>query len=295
MRGIDEIISSFGIDQLQSTPAGFKGCCDINPNHHDSKPSMHIHLERGLVKCFSCDAFMPLFDYLIHKNVPFDEAIDFFFTDFDPKTRVQKEGLSEYFLGRKIPKSMLDRGFTVGTLKHFNVGYDEHEHRITIPLRYKKVLYGIQYRAKPKRFWASDGFVKDKYIYNFEATDDRFYVEGFTDTWRAWQNGTKNVSATLSANPSVGQLELMSQHKRIFIAYDMDKAGFRGAFTIHKELKGSCEIFMVPYSNSDPGECSKEEWQEGLNRISTFTEFEVQMILKNRSLYEEITSKKKRI
>lgn len=290
IRTLEEILNDIGIDQLQSTPTGFRGCCKVNPDHHDRKPSMHIHVEKGLVKCFSCGTFKPLFSFLLDNDVPFDEAIGFMFTDFEHKKNDPK-GMQEWILGRKIPKSMLDRGFAKGTLKHFGVGYDEYEKHITIPCRYKGVLYGINYRKdtpRGKKVWSSVGFVKDNFIYNYKATKDRIYVEGFSDTWRVWQNGENRVSATLTANVSEGQLSMMAVHKRIYIAYDNDKAGYRGAFKIHKELGRKCEIFMVPYSGKDPEECSKVDWERAMKNARTFTEFEVVMLGKNPELYDEL-------
>lgn len=289
-RDLEEILIDIGVEKLSITPNGFKGCCAINPNHHDTKPSMHIHVKKGYVKCFSCGAFRPLFDFLVGNGVPFDEAIDFFFTDFSNK-RAVSEGMKEWVLGRKIPKSMLNRGFTIATLKHFGVGYDEVEKHITIPLKYKEVLYGINYRKDhngKKQIWSSEGFVKDHFIYNYEATDKRVYVEGFTDTWRTWQNGTKNVSATLMAYPSDGQLSLMTKHKEILLALDNDIAGWKGAFRIHKELGREITIKVIPYLGADPGECNKFIWKDAIDRAVDFLEFEIQMIRKRPDLYEQI-------
>jgi len=142
-RTLEEILQGIGIRRFSRTPQGFKGCCHINPNHIDSKPSMHIHPEKGFVKCFSCGAFKPLFHFLTDNGVAFDEAIDFMFTKFEHDKK-EIFGLKEWVLGRKIPKSMIDRGFTIDTLKHFKVGYDELEHHTTIPLEYNGVLYGVR-------------------------------------------------------------------------------------------------------------------------------------------------------
>lgn len=293
-RTLEEILHWIGVDKLSRTPNGFKGICHINENHIDSKPSMHIHAEKGFVKCFSCGAFKPLFTFLTDNNVPFDEAIDFMFTDFS-HDRKELEGMAEWILGRKIPKSMLDRGFTIETLEHFGVGYDDVAGHITIPLRYNDILYGIQYRAYPKEFWTSDGFNKDNFIYNYEPTERRIYTEGFTDTWNIWQNGTKDVSAFMTNAPSDGQLELMKKHKEIWMATDNDMAGLRGAFKVHKELKHVCEIKMIPYKGKDAGGCSQPDWQRAMSSAVSFTEFEVEMINRNPALYEELTNPKKMV
>lgn len=288
-RSISDIIESLPIRRLSTTPHGYKGCCCINDQHIDSSPSMHIHLEKGLVKCFACGTFRPLFSFLLDFGVSFDEAVEFMFTDFK-KEKEESEGLKEYFLGRKIPKSMLDRGFEIRTLKNFEVGYDEFEGHITMPLRYPigGTLYGIQFRQYPKKFWATEDFNKDNFIYNFAPTETRIYVEGQTDTWMAWQNGTENVSAPLTANVSEGQLEIMSCHKEIWLAFDNDLAGFTGAFKVHRALGRNTNIMMIPFNAKDAGACSREIWQAGITNRTTFTEFEVALISRNPQLYDKI-------
>ena len=286
-RSVEDIINSLGIDKLTTTPHGWKGCCNINPDHIDSKPSMHINVDKGLVKCFSCDAFKFLPDYLLDNGATFDEVVDFLFRDYE-RTKVTPEGMQEWVLGRKIPKSMVDRGFEIPTLQHFKVGYDEVEKRITIPLTYKGVLYGVQYRQYPKKFWVSEGFIKDNFIYNYEPTENRVYTEGFTDLWRIWQNGTEEVSALLTAFPSDGQLGLMSKHKKITLALDNDIAGFKGAFKIQKELGREIEIRVALFKGKDAGALELGDWQRAINNSISFTEFEVKFIQKNVDLYNKI-------
>jgi DNA primase len=289
-RSLSDIINSIGIDRLTETPHGWKGCCNVNPDHIDSKPSMHINVDKGLVKCFSCGKFRFLSDYLLDNGATFDEVVDFLFRDYDREAR-KSVGMQEWVLGRKIPKSMVDRGYEIETLQYFEVGYDEYEKRITIPLRYPPrggTLYGVQYRQYPKKFWVSDGFVKDNFIYNYEPTEHRIYTEGFTDLWRIWQNGSTEVSALLTAFPSEGQLSLMSKHKKITVALDNDIAGFKGAFKIHKELGREVEINVALFRGKDAGEQSYDAWQKSINNTITFTEFEVQLIRRNPELYNNI-------
>ena len=291
MRQVGELINSFGLHKLSRTQHGYKACCAINPAHNDSSPSMHIHLEKGHVKCFSCGAYRPLFDFLIDNGATLDEAIEFLFLKHEREDAAEDGVLKDYILGRKIPKSFIDRGFSKETLKHFGVGYDEYEKHITIPMRFNEKLVGIQYRKYPKEMWASDNFNKFNYIYNYEPTEERTYVEGFTDLWRTWQNGTKEVSATLGASVSEGQFSLMAQHKIINIAFDNDLAGYVGAFKIEKALGREVTINMIPYKPTDPGECSEDEWIWGLNRKTSFTEFEVAMIKYRPRLYIQIQNR----
>tara|TARA_Y100000034_G_scaffold29728_1_gene36182 strand:+ start:54438 stop:55334 length:897 start_codon:yes stop_codon:yes gene_type:complete len=293
-RDIGDLLQSIGIRRLSSTPTGFKGCCKVNPNHHDNSPSMHIHVEKGLVKCFSCGAFKPLFSFLIDEGIEFSEAIEYLFLSNDYERRDEDDGLKEWTLGRKVPKSMLDRGFHMVTMKRFEVGYDEFEKRITIPLRFNNILYGVQYRAYPKKFWATSGFNKDHFIYNFEPTEERTYVEGFTDCWKAWQNGTKDVSAILTAYPSDGQLDIMSKHEVINLALDNDKAGYKGMMRIHKEIGRDVELNVIPMPVKDAGDCSLEIWQNSFKNKTSFLEFELMLMRNKPRLYDTIQEELRR-
>lgn len=290
---LEATLRKIGIRQLSTTIHGFKGCCAINDDHIDTSPSMHIHIEKGYVKCFSCGAFRTLFDFLTDNDVPFDGAIDFFFTDFD-RERAEKEeptGLQEYLLGRKVPKSFVDKGFLVSTLKHFNVGYDEVEKRITIPLKYKGTIYGVEYRQYikgKKKVWSSDGFNKDRFIYNYEPTNRRVYVEGPSDTWRSYQNRITDVSATLNSNPGDGQLALMMKHKEVILAYDNDIAGYRGAFIVNEKIGREVNLRIAIYRATDPGECEAEEWQRAIAEAVDFVEFELKFIISYPEEYEKI-------
>ena len=256
---------------------------------------MHIHFEKGIVKCFACGAFRPLFSFLTDNGATFDEAVNFLFIDFKKLTKTGHEELQEYWLGTMFPKSMIDRGFTKETLKYFEVGYDTFEKRITMPLRFppKGALIGIQYREYPKHIYGTEGFNKDNFIYNFEPTEERYYVEGLTDTWRTWQNGSKNVSSGLTANVSETQMDMMRVHKKIHLAFDKDKAGIEGSFKMYYHLRNDVEFDVIPFRGKDPGECSEEDWLIGAENPISFLEYELIILEKNPQLYDELKTKYK--
>lgn len=277
------------LEQVKSTMQGADCLC---PYHNDTKPSFKIHEEKGYAKCFSCGTFVPLFDFLVEHGVPFDIAIDYLFT-FEREER-ELEELQEYVLGRKLPKSMIDRGIKKETLIHFGAGYDDYKKLITIPLYYNGKLYGVKYRRYPKQFWYSDGFVKEKFIYNYAPTEERTIVEGESDLWNVYQHSERDISALLGCDVTEEQARLMREHKIIYLALDNDNAGYRGAFKINDALKDHCEIRMIPYPAADPGECGKEDWIKAKENWKSFLEFELIFEKKNPELYKEIQEKLKK-
>jgi DNA primase len=283
--------------QLDVTPQGFKMSCPYHsPDRH---PSFHISLEKGHCKCFSCGEYRNIFSFLTEHGVPFDEAIEYFFEEYAGSGRVLEPGI-DFILGTKIPKSMIDRGFEVKTIQHFKSGYDDVEDRITIPMLYNDLVYGVKYRRHPKQLWYSENFVKEHFIYNYAPTEERTYVEGEGDTWMVWQNGTKEVSAILGSEITEEQERLMMRHKVINIATDNDMAGYKAAFQIHDRLKMDVDIFYVPYNRKDPADdlgkgtpYTPDEWQAFMKDKKSFVEFELAFQDRYKKEYYEILRKLK--
>ncbi len=293
MSRIAEILSEYTeLEQVRATPLGAKMCC---PYHADSSNNaMHIQEEKGIVKCFSCGEFRPLFSFLVEHGVPFEVGIDYAFSFQPDGEKRDLNELTEFTLGRQIPKSFLDKGLEIETLQHFKVGYDPLKGHTTIPLYFNDKLYGIKYREYPKNFWFSEGFVREAFIYNFEPTEERYYVEGETDTMRTWQNGTHNVSALLGCEVTEQQAALMSAHKKIYMALDNDAAGYKGMFRLYDMLRDDVEIFVVPYKAEDAGACPMEEWIRATKNPRTFLSFQLALLKNNKPLHDDIVAKLER-
>jgi DNA primase len=274
--------------KLSKTVQGFKMIC---PYHTDTHPSFQISLQKGHCKCFSCGTYRDIFSFFIEHEVPFDIAIEFFFQSYAGADREIVAG-KDYVLGRKIPKSMLDRGLLESTLKHFRVGYDDFENRITIPMEYKDKVYGVKYRRYPKDFWYSEGFAKDHFLFNYEDTKERTYVEGEVDTMMVWQHGDEEVTGLLGCEIGDAQESMINKHEVINLALDNDIAGWRGAFHIHDRLKMDVDIFVIPFSGKDPGDIKDPAiWKAAKADRRSFLEFEVAFQKRFRKEYGEILSK----
>ena len=281
-------LKDFDIKQVGS---GFMSKCPF-PEHTREKHrrTFSISTEKRVVKCFSCGRGMSLFDFLLYLGADIDFAFEHGYSETKIEKRTSQIG--DYTQGIYIPKSMIDRGFTIETLQYFEVGYDDWIGRITMPLYFSGELKGMAYRQGNKRYY-NQGFDRSNFIYNYSPTEERFYVEGFTDLWKVWQNGDKNVSATLGVLVSKGQLALMRKHKRIYLAFDFDSAGITNMFYIYRKLRYDIDIYFVYYrterEKQDPGNCSFEEWRN--KKIIPFFEFEIEFQKKFQKLYTEIRKK----
>ena len=156
---------------------------------------------------------------------------------------------------------LLSRGFTLETVQHFGLGFCQRglfKGRVVIPLHDaagKLIGYAgrvvddttitdenPRYRLPGKR--EKDGtlfeFRKTLFLYNgFRVqapADDLIVVEGFTSVWWLTQNGFPSVVATMGADCSERQAELIASlvkpSGRVWIAPDGDKAGERHAQTL---------------------------------------------------------------
>jgi DNA primase len=151
---------------------------------------------------------------------------------------------------------LLNRGFTPRTIDHFGLGFCSRglfKDRVVIPLHdHKGRLVGYagrvvddtlidentpRYRFPSSRERHSKVFEfrKTRFLYNgFRITapvDDILVVEGFTSVWWLNQNGFPNVVATMGADCSERQAELivslLNPAARVWIVPDGDSAGER--------------------------------------------------------------------
>jgi DNA primase len=156
---------------------------------------------------------------------------------------------------------LLGRGFLPDTIAHFGLGFCSRgmlKDRVAIPLHNsggKLIGYAgrvvddttitednPRYRlpGKREREGKTFEFRKTQFLYNglriLSPVDDLIVVEGFTSVWWLHQNGLPNVVATMGADCSERQAELIvalvKANGRVWIAPDGDKAGERHAQTL---------------------------------------------------------------
>jgi DNA primase len=164
---------------------------------------------------------------------------------------------------------LIERGFTIETLKHFEIGYSKKRNRISIPVRdinYKVV--GIIGRALDKDAFAkylySAGFKRKQHVFNLQNAkyyETAIITEGSLDAIKVHQAGFPNVVATLGAQLSSEQASLINKHfDELVIFSDNDEAGdaLKSAIMDRCQRKGM-RIVVYPEGFKDPGEMSEEQ------------------------------------
>lgn len=178
-------------------------------------------------------------------------------------------GLLEY-----CPTELVDVGFNVETLRHFEVGYDKWHRRITYPLRdIKGQLVGIsgrnqgagpKYKVYTKEYetWglpASSEPDKRAILWNVDKVYPEVYfskpngspivvVEGFKACMWVYQSGIKNVVALLGNYLSWEHKWVLERLGRpVCLFLDNNWAGRNGTIKAADNLTGSLQVYVVNY------------------------------------------------
>jgi DNA primase len=160
---------------------------------------------------------------------------------------------------------LLGRGFTPETIEHFGLGFSTRgmmKDRVAIPLHDDEgKLVGYAGRVvddftiteeNPRYRFPGDReregtlfqFRKSLFLYNgfriVAPLDDLIVTESFTAVWWVWQNGMPNIVATMGADCSERQAELIlslvKPGGRVWILTDGDNAGTRLAHSLLTQI-----------------------------------------------------------
>lgn len=174
------------------------------------------------------------------------------------------------------------RGIDFDTAVELQIGYDERANRIVIPVWHKGQLVGWQKRSIPEGDWPATkpppgqgyipkylnppGFPKHQVLYNLDRVESRgertiILVESPFSVIKAEALGIPNTVATFGASPSDEQLRQLRKFDKVYIWYDDDDAGYRGAsLAIDGLLHYTNVILVLPDGNKDLGDYdSKDE------------------------------------
>ena len=150
------------------------------------------------------------------------------------------------------------RGLTRETLKTYKVGFDGQ--RFTIPIYDEDGELVNVRRYKPNAREHKDKMLSwgvghgEGRIYGLETLaehDDILYTEGEMDRLIALQNGIPAVTDTAGAATFKAEWAKHFKGKRVYIAYDEDQAGERGAQKARRVLENSAEAVYRVQLNTE--------------------------------------------
>jgi DNA primase len=169
-------------------------------------------------------------------------------------------------------KYLVDRGYSLNTLKDFEVGYSKVKERVVIPVRdssYKLIAFigrAIEQDQVPKYLYTS-GFKRKLALFNIQNAkqyDSVIVCEGSLDCLKIHQAGFSNCVSTLGAKVSEEQIKMLRRNfDTIMIFSDNDEAGEAMRSAIINGCQGK-EMYVldIPDGCKDPGEMTEEQIQE---------------------------------
>lgn len=315
----DEILDYFNITNRTQSGADIQFSCPFPEHYRgDRNPSAGINVENGKWHCFSCgrkgsltsfvaelegissstaarwirEGFASTFvgaslksylqEIIDKEDLPpkIDEpkipeaAITLFQIDWDKAEEAYKTDN----LPRRL-RYIFDRGLSVDSLKTYNIGYDKHSKRITIPLRnVDGVLVGFKGRAtspldEPKYLGVGDksnihyGFPTcktRKYVFGISTVPsgaDVIIVEGEFDAIWLRQLGFENTVSIGGSSPSEEQInQIVTVAGSAVLLLDPDRAGEKAERKLAKSLLQfiPVRIAKVP-EGLDPQEMSQTQ------------------------------------
>lgn len=157
---------------------------------------------------------------------------------------------------RMAPTALLQAGFTKTTLRHFEVGFDQYEGRITFPLRNvfgdlvglsgRTIIDGVEprykiYKRELVRMGAPDDYsleeVKKSILWHahvvrpilMRTEEPLIITEGFKACMWIWQAGYESCVALVGSYLTQRHAELISRYvKQVVLFLDDNSAGWTG-------------------------------------------------------------------
>ncbi len=137
-----------------------------------------------------------------------------------------------------------ERGLTDETIQHFQLGYDQSKHAISIPIFKEGKIINFKYRLlKPDKYRYISESGCEAWIFNEGGVDVAqkkngiLVVEGEFDCMRVWQSGIPNVISPSHGKDSFGPwLEKIDRLGKIYIAYDNDEGGKASAYKMAERI-----------------------------------------------------------
>lgn len=163
---------------------------------------------------------------------------------------------------------LFQQGISEKVMEDYRIGYNATEIRIIFPHLFQGKLVGWQKMAVPfdkKSRWPgttdnsvakylnSPAFPKHQTVFNIDRAmdyrDDVIVTEGVKRVYRAesFEDRPFNVVSTFSAQITEDQSELLRPFRKVYVMFDGDYAGYRGAnWGIRRLMKKTEVFYMLP-------------------------------------------------
>ena len=238
------------IPELKSNVIQQKVKCPFQ-DHDDTVGSFSINLDKGVYNCFGCKRTGDIYTWVMEwEHCNFLEAKRKITGDARTQVLSEAEAIEAHEVILKKPNLLkaiaYSRGWTLDTIKEFQLGWNEKEQRIHIPIRNDQGelinirKYDVFHKAPKFKMIGIKGHNSPYFfpIKNLIRTDVEFItlMAGEPDTILACQYDI--VAGTFTAGEGIFDRNLLPlfKNKKVYICYDRDLAGVRAQTTIAEEL-----------------------------------------------------------
>lgn len=295
---VEQALRDLNLEMHGESASGWaKVFCPLHDNH--DTPALLVHVVEGGWRCMAgCGKSDDLADLVSQATQrPYstvrhelvngavssaDEILSGMLVDHE-KYEPTREPL--FYERGRVPKYMVNRGFTLETLKAWDIGWDSERNAVVFPVFEGEELVALIYRpigdAWRGKYENTVGFVKNAHLFGGHmVTVDResvVVVEGPTDAMAWWQAGYSAV-ALMGATMSDQQANrLASRFWSVGLGLDNDKAGQKGTMDAIKLLGGRVDLSVVSYpaGKKDAAACTPEELAEAWSSASAAWEVDL--------------------
>ena len=287
---IYDLFTKYSVPVQSATGQELNVYCPFHKNVHSA--AMYINVKTGLWQCFnpSCGKkgnFRQLYFHLTGKPYGKDFALDKVSLEKQLNSyKYVKENNDELVIDSVVIDyddqsqtskltTLIERGLTLDTLMHFEVGFSTEKNRVVIPVRsHNYKLTGFIGRAvesyQEPRYLYNKGFKRADNLFNIQNAKQHpscIIVEGSIDCMFVHQAGFPNTIATLGAAVSEKQVGMIRKFfDSIIIFSDNDDAGHAMRRAIIEMCRGKDLSFAsIPSGLKDPGEMTSNEIQQAIN------------------------------
>lgn len=260
-----------------------------NHSHGDANPSWGLSLETGLWCCLGCGEKGNL-EQLVERVLGVDRlaAIQLAYGELGLEEAMRlmggarTEGRVEVsplqrdissWASRQHPY-WASRGLTSETVGHWQLGWSEEMRRVTIPIWFRGELVGWTARrvvedGSPK-WMHSKGLDRQAIVFGLDETSGGscIVVEAPLSAIVLWQQGYRNVIATMGCKMSQGQADIIrGRFDSVLMFYDPDDAGRDGTERAIGLLSPFVSVFCVGSTRDDPAAMTSEENASAMSAV----------------------------
>jgi len=224
----------------------------ICPFHKDTNPSLQIK-DDGYAYCYACKRGWKniISFYMEYKDYSFTKTLYILYNDFI-EPLISRKVYIDMFL--ELPKQkepmawLLSRGIGRKTINRYLLGYDHTRDRISLPI-FNEWGYCVNIRFfryfknnEPKVISYKKGMGKCRlFPYTNLLHKEIYLFEGEMDTLLAIHLGLNAMTTTAGALSWRREFTNLFKDKIVYICYDNDQDGQKGAKIVAKELQRTAQ------------------------------------------------------